>query len=68
MRTALAYVSKDQRQMVAAAIRTAFVQEDADAAHAQWRQVADSLRKRFPYLSELMDGAEANVLAFMSNA
>ncbi len=66
MRNALAHVPKGQREMVAAAIRTAFVQEDHEAAVAQWRQVADSLRPRFDKLAELMDGAEQDVLAFMT--
>lgn len=66
MRNALAHVSKGQREMVAAAIRTAFVQEDHEAAVAQWRQVADSLRPRFDKLAELMDQAEQDVLAFMT--
>jgi len=43
MRNALAHVGVKQRTMVAAAIRTAFAQETAEAAHQQWRQVADSL-------------------------
>ena len=51
--------------MVAAAIRTAFVQENADAATRQWRQVADSLRPRFARLAQLTDDAETDVLAFM---
>lgn len=66
MRNALAHVTKGQRLMVAAAIRTAFAQEDHQAAVVQWRQVADSLRKRFPKLSKLMDEAEQDVLAFMT--
>ena len=66
MRNALAHVAKDQREMVAAAIRTAFVQEDYESAVAQWRQVADSLRPRFEKLAELMDAAEQDVLAFMT--
>lgn len=66
MRNALAHVTKGQRLMVAAAIRTAFAQEDHQAAVVQWRQVADSLRKRFPKLSKLMDEAEHDVLAFMT--
>ena len=65
MRNALAHVPKGQREMVAAAIRTAFVQEDVDAASRQWRQVADSLRPRFEKLAQLMDEAETDVLAFM---
>ena len=66
MRNALAHVRKGQREMVAAAIRTAFVQEDADAAARQWRQVADSLRPRSEKLAKLMDEAELDVLAFMT--
>ena len=66
MRNALAHAPKGQRTMVAAAIRTAFTQEDAAAARQQWRQVADSLRSRFSRLAALMDEAEADVLAFMS--
>ena len=66
MRNALAHVPKGQREMMAAAIRTAFVQEDHDAAVARWHQVADSLRPRFEKLAELMDQAEEDVLAFMT--
>ena len=66
MRNALAHVRKGQREMVAAAIRTAFVQEDADAATRQWRQIADSLRPRSEKLAKLMDEAEPDVLAFMT--
>ena len=35
--------TEGRRDMVAAAIRTAFIQEDHAAASAQWRQVADTL-------------------------
>ena len=66
MRNALAHAPKGQRTMVAAAIRTAFAQDGEAAAHAQWRQVADGLRPRFPKLAALMDEAEHDVLAFMS--
>jgi len=65
MRNALAYVPRRQHQMVAAVIRTAFVQEDQAQARAQWRETSDKLRERFPKLSALMDGAEDDVLAFM---
>jgi putative transposase len=62
----MAHVGPSQRAMVAAAIRTAFAQESAEAAHRQWRQVADGLRERFRRLAELMDGAEHDVLAYMA--
>src|SRR6516165_1963867 len=51
---------------VAAFIGTAFVQDDAEAARTQWRQVADQLRPKVPKLAALLDEAEADVLAFMS--
>jgi putative transposase len=66
MRNALAHVGAKQRQMVAAAIRTAFTQETPAAARKEWRSVADRLRARFPKLGELMDEAEDDVLAHMS--
>jgi putative transposase len=44
--------------------RTAFVQDDAEVASKQWRQVADQLRPKVPKLAALMDEAEADVLAF----
>jgi putative transposase len=64
-RSALAHAGPSQRAMVAAAIRTAFAQESEEAAHRQWRQVADGLRDRFPKLAALMDEAEHDVLAYM---
>jgi putative transposase len=66
LRNALAHAGKGQRQMVLAMINTAFAQENAEAAAAQWRIVADQLRGKFPKLGALMDGAETEVLTFMS--
>ncbi len=66
MRNALAHVPKSQHSMVAAVIRTAFVQDDQALARVQWRETADKLRGRFPKLSALMDEAEDDVLAFMA--
>ena len=66
LRNALAHAGKGQRQMVLAAINTAFAQESFETASHQWRLVADQLRDKFPKLAELMDGAEADVLAFMT--
>jgi putative transposase len=65
MRNALAHVPRRQYQMVAAVIRTAFVQENQEQARIQWRETADKLRGRFPRLADLMDEAEDDVLAFM---
>ena len=66
LRNALAHAGKGQRQMVLAAINTAFAQESFETATQQWRAVADQLRAKFPKLAALMDEAEADVLAFMN--
>ena len=66
MRNALAYAGKTQRRVVSAFVGTAFAQDDAEAATAQWRQVADQVRPRVPKLAALMDHAETDVLAFMT--
>jgi transposase-like protein len=66
MRNVLAHAGKQGRRVVSAFIATAFAQEDAKSAQAQWRQVADQLRPRVPKLAAMMDEAEPDVLAFMS--
>jgi transposase-like protein len=66
MRNVLAHVPKRHQAAVSAAIRTAFAQPDQAGARAQWRQVADSLRERFPEVAARMDEAEDDVLAFMA--
>ena len=66
MRNALALVPKSAQQMVAATIRTVFVQPDPSTAREQWRRVADSFRSRFPRLAELLDEAETDVLAYLA--
>jgi transposase-like protein len=58
MRNALAHVPRKQHSMVAAVIRTAFVQENQQEARQQWRETADKLRERFAKVAELMDSAE----------
>lgn len=65
MRNVLAHAGKQGRRVVSAFIATAFAQNDAKAAQAQWRQVADQLRPRVPKLAAMMDDAEAEVLAYM---
>jgi transposase-like protein len=63
MRNLLGRVPPGQRAMLAAMPRTIFAQDTREAAHEQWRRVADGLRERFPKVAELMDGAEHDVLA-----
>jgi transposase-like protein len=66
MRNALAHAGKSGRRVVSAFIATAFAQDDAEAARAQWRRVADQLRPKVPKLAALMDEAEPDVLAYMT--
>jgi len=66
MRNALAYAGKSGRRVVSAFVATAFAQETAEAAKAQWRSVADQLRPTVPKLATLMDDAEEDVLAYMT--
>jgi transposase-like protein len=66
LRNVLALVPKGAQEMVAATIRTVFVQPDAAAAKDQWRKVADGFRARFPRVAQLMDEAEADVLAYLA--
>ena len=66
MRNVLAHAGKQGRRVVSAFIATAFAQDDAEQARAQWRRVADQLRPKVPKLAALMDDAEPDVLAYMS--
>ena len=66
MRNALAHAGKSGRRVVAAFIATAFAQDTAAAAKAQWRQVADQVRQKLPKLAALLDEAEEDVLAYMT--
>src|SRR4051794_14399705 len=65
-RNALARVQPKQRPAVVALLKTIFAQDTAEAAHAQWRQVADTLRERSPKLAELMDASREDVLVYMT--
>ena len=64
-RNALAHAGKSGRRVVSAFIATAFAQETAEEAKAQWRKVADQLRPSVPKLAALMDASEDDVLAYM---
>ena len=66
MRNLLAHAGRQGRRVVSAFVATAFAQDDAQAASAQWRLVADQLRPKAPRLATLMDDAEHDVLAYMT--
>ena len=65
-RNALAHAGKSSRRVISAFIATAFAQPDHAAAKTQWRNVADQMRGKLPKLATLMDGAEEDVLAYMT--
>lgn len=65
VRNALATVPKSAQQMVAATIRTVFVQPDATSAREQWERVTESFRGRFDRVAALMDEANEDVLAYL---
>ena len=66
LRNALALAGKSSRRVVSAFMATAFVQDSAEAAKAQWRRVADQLRPKLEKLARFMDEAEDDVLAYKS--
>ncbi len=66
MRNLLAHAGKQGRRVVSAFVVTAFAQDDAEAAAAQWRLIADQLRAKAPKLAAIMDEAQHDVLACMS--
>ena len=66
MRNVMAHAGKSGRRVVSAFMSAAFAQDDAEAAKAQWRKVADQLRPRLPKLAGLLDEAESDVLSYMT--
>jgi len=65
MRNLLAHAGRQGRGVASAFIATAFAQDTAAAAKAQWRKLADQLRPKLPRLAAAMDEAETDVLAYM---
>jgi len=65
VRNVLAHVPKGAQQMVAASIRTIFIQQDQASARAQLGHVAAGLEKRFPKAAKVLLDVEEDILAFM---
>jgi transposase-like protein len=63
-RNLLVKVPKASQDMVAAALRSVFVQQEATAVAAQWDQVITMLTEKFPAVAALMAQAKEDVLAF----
>jgi transposase-like protein len=66
MRNALVRVPRGAQAMVAAAIRTIFAQPDRESASTQLKRVAGSLRPRFATVTQLLEDAEHELLAYMA--
>lgn len=66
MRNALAPVPKTAQQLVAASIRTVFVQPDAASAKEQWGRVIESFRGKFDRVAQLLEEAAHDVLAYLA--
>jgi transposase-like protein len=66
MRNLLSRVPKAQQAKVATMIREVFVQPTQQKARELWRAIAASAHNAMPKLSEAMDAAESDVLAYMS--
>ncbi len=60
VRNAPASVPRSAAQWVAATIRTAFGQPDAESTQAGWRRVRERFAGRFRRLAALLDEAEAD--------
>src|ERR1700757_1940346 len=66
MRNVLAHAGRQGRRVVSAFIATAFAQDDAAAARAQWRKIADQLRPKLPKLAAFPHEGEADVRAYLT--
>lgn len=64
LRNVLAKVPKTYQQMVAASVKTVFLQPDADLARAQLREIAEKLQGKFPKVSAMLEEAQEELLAF----
>lgn len=66
MRNLLAHIPSGQKTLVAALVRTIFVQPHRTAAGAQVTETLRLMRERWPQAAEVLAAAEDEVLAYMS--
>ena len=64
MRNVLEKVPKNHQQMVAAMIRTVFAQPDPTHVERQVKEVAATLHRQFPFVTEMLEDASEDVTAF----
>jgi len=66
MRNVLAHVTRANKSMVAAALRTIFAQPDRAAAGQQLAVVAENMASRWPKATEVLRAGEEDVLTYMA--
>ncbi len=64
MRNVLVKVPRTQQSMVAAMVRTIFAQPDATHVERQVKEVAATMRRQFPHVTEMLEDASEDVTAF----
>lgn len=63
-RNALGVVDKRYQQLVAASVRQIFLQPDYESARDQLREISDKLSAKFPKVSDMLDEAQEDLLAY----
>lgn len=64
LRNVLVKVPRTQQSMVAAMIRTVFAQPDATHVERQVKEVAATMQRQFPIVTEMLEDASEDVTAF----
>lgn len=64
MRNVLVKVPRTQQSMVAAMVRTIFAQPDAEHVERQVKEVAATMRRQFPLVTEMLEDANEDITAF----
>ena len=64
MRNVLVRVPRTQQSMVAAMVRTIFAQPDALHVERQLKEVAATMKRQFPLVTEMLEDAAEDITAF----
>ena len=64
MRNVLVKVPRTQQSMVAAMVRTIFAQPDAEHVERQVKEVAATMKRQFPLVTEMLEDASEDITAF----
>ncbi len=64
MRNVLVRVPRTQQSMVAAMVRTIFAQPDGEHVERQVKEVAATMKRQFPLVTEMLEDASEDITAF----